>query len=59
MKEGSSGDVVDVVFRGKVFVKDGSKVADVGGGGQSEVVIGGTEVVGGFGEGFGTDDDGI
>jgi len=45
------------VFKGEVVVKDDSEVAYVSGGRQSGVVDGETEVMGGFDEGFGTDDE--
>ena len=57
MKKGSAGDLFDMVFEGEVAVKNDSQLADVWGGRQSGVINGEAEVVNGFGEGFGTDDD--
>ena len=57
MEKGSSGDLFDVVFKGEVAVENDSEVADVWGGRQSGVIDGEAEVVSGFGEGFGANDD--
>ena len=57
MEESSSCDVVDVVLEGEVAVQDNSEVASVSGGRQSGVVNSESEVVSGFGEGFGADDE--
>ena len=57
MEECNPGDVIDVKFEGEVTIKNDAKVTDVRGGGQSGVFNVDGEVVGGFGEGFRTDDD--
>ena len=59
MEEGSSCDMVGMVFKGEVIVNDNSEFANVSGGTQNGVVDGETEVVGGFVEGFGTDDEDV
>ena len=48
MKEGSSGDLVYLMFKGEVIVKDDSEVATVGGWRQGGVVNGEVETVCGF-----------
>ena len=48
MEEGSSCDMVGMVFKGEVIVNDNSEFANVSGGTQNGVVDGETEVVGGF-----------
>lgn len=57
VKEGSSGDLFYVVFKGEVIVKDDSEVATVKGWRQGEGVDSEGETVNGFSDGFGTDDD--
>ena len=57
MEESSSCDVVDVVLEGEVAVQDNSEVVGVSGGSQSGVVNSESEVVRGFGEGLGADDE--
>ena len=59
MEEGSSGDLVYVMLKGEVIVKDDSEVATVGGWRQGGVVDVEAEAVCGFGEGFGANDDHI
>lgn len=56
MEEGSSGDLVDVLFKGEVVVKDDSEVVSVEGWGQGGIANGEAETVCIFGEGFGADD---
>lgn len=48
VEEGSTGDVIDVFFKRELVVEKRM---------QSGIVSGEAEVVRGFGEGFGTDDD--
>ena len=57
MEEGSSCDVVDVVFKREVIVQNDAEVADVSGWGQGGVVDSEVEIVDSFGEGFGADDE--
>ena len=52
MEKGSSGYLVNMVFKGEVAVKHDSEVADVWGGRKSGVVDGEAEVVTGFSEGW-------
>ena len=59
MEKGSLSDVVDVVVKLKLAVKNDSKVADVWGGRQSAVVKSEAEVVGGVVVGCGADDDNV
>lgn len=57
VKEGSSGDLFYLVFKGEVIVKDDSEVATVKAWRQGEGVDSEGETVNGFSDGFGTDDD--
>jgi len=57
VKEGSSGDLFYVVFKGEVIVKDDSDVAIVKGWIQGGGVNSEGETVNGFSDWFGTDDD--
>ena len=50
----SSGDLVNMLFKGEVAVQHESEVADLWGERKSGVVDGEAEVVTGFSEGFGT-----
>ncbi len=51
------GDVFDVLVKGEGPIKDDTKVMDAGGGENSGAVNGGEEIMGGFDESFGIDDD--
>lgn len=57
MEKGSSCGLFDMLFKGEVAMENDSKVADVWGRKKNGVGDGEAEVVSGFGEGFGTDDD--
>lgn len=59
MEEGRPGDVIDVLFEGEVTIEDDAEVTNVRGGGEGGVVNVDGEVMGGVGEGFGTDDDDV
>lgn len=50
MEEGSSGDLIDELFKGGVAIGNDCEFVDVGRGKQSGVINGGAEIVSGFGE---------
>lgn len=57
MEEGSSGDLIDELFKGEVAIGNDSEVVDVRKGRHSVVINGEAEVVSGFGEGIVSHDD--
>lgn len=54
MEKDTSGDLFDMVFKGKVAVRNGSEVEVMWERRQTRVINGETEVVNGFGGGLGT-----
>lgn len=57
MEEGSFSDVFDVLVEGEGLIKQDTKVTDMGGSEHSGAIDGEGEVMGGFDERFGTNDD--
>ena len=57
VEEGSSGDFINVLLKGKVVVKYDSEVATVWAGRQGGLVKGEAEILSGFDEGFGAYDE--
>ena len=57
VEESSFGDLIYVLLKREIVVKNDSEVAIVWGRGEGSVVYGETEVVSVFDEGFGANDD--
>ena len=57
VEESSFGDLISVLLKREIVVKNDSEVATVLGGGEGGGVCGEAEVVSVFDEGFGSDDD--